>query len=344
MGIRTQTCKFIALIALGTAASSVFAEVRTFDLREHSGAALAYCSVDGTLCGADLANSWCVSEGYRRASNWTLTEQAGVVAGRGRAAAAEQAFLSISCEREGSSFRAPALGAMARTTVITPNRRAVETDIAPVEFQVSVPGCHQREPGVFMCETARDFQHCRSLYRSGRVFGCRAGLAFESGFAEPIAADDESYDLAVSSTAVATVHQERRGKGKLRGGAEFALSFDGFELPKDHVCLQRDRYLYHPTGPMGGMAGIDATDACDAPLHGSFEPNEDDLLRAYDMCNASGAWGGTIEQPIELLVAGLFHVLPADSVALVKGSATVSADIVAPYVTVRAPMTVVCEQ
>jgi hypothetical protein len=344
MGLLTHTRKVIALIGLCVAAANAVAEVRTFDLPEYRGAALAYCSADGSLCGADLANSWCIEEGFQRASNWMLTEQAGVVASRDAATSTGRAFVSISCERAGTTFRAPMLGSMARSTVITPNRRAVESAISPVEFQVSVPGCHQREPGVFLCETTRDFQHCRSLYRSGRVFGCRAGLAFESGFADPIAAARDSYDLTVRSTAVATVRRERRGKGKLRGSAEFVLAFDGVELPKDYVCLQRDRYVYYPTGPMGGMAGIDATDDCDAPLRGAFEPNEDDLLRAYDMCSAAGAWGSEIEQPIELLVAGLYHVLPADSAALVKGAATFSADIIAPYVSVHAPMTVSCEQ
>jgi hypothetical protein len=339
-----QKRKVVALLGLALVAATAVAEVRTFELPEYRGAALAYCSADGSLCGADLANRWCVDEGYQRASNWTLTDRAGAVANPDARAATDRAFVSISCAREGTRFRAPTLGSMARSTVITPNRRAVESAIDPVEFQVSVPGCHQREPGVFLCETTHDYQHCRSLYRSGRVFGCRAGLAFESGFAVPIAANADTYALSVKSTAVATVHRERRGKGKLRGDAEFMLSFDGVELPKDHVCLQRDRYVYYPTGPMGGMAGIDATDECSEPLRGAFEPHEDDLLRAYDTCSAAGAWGGSIEQPIDVLVAGLYHVVPTDSAALVKGASTFSAEIIAPYVTVRAPMSVNCEQ
>ena len=91
------------------------------------------------------------------------------------------------------------------------------------------------------------------------------------------------------------------------------------------------------------MHGIEETADCGRSIDGDFEPNEDDLLRAYDLCNAQDAWGDTIEQSIDLLVAGLFHVVDSN-LADLAWLGPEDIDIVAPYVTVQAPMTVRCRQ
>ena len=212
-----------------------------------------------------------------------------------------------------------------------------------MEFQVALPGCTQREPGVFLCETIHDYQMCRSLHQAGNVFGCRAGVAFASGFAKPIFVAQEDLDLDVDSSAVATVHLNHRGRGKLRGDVEYEVDLPIPHVSNELLCLQRDRYVYFPTGPMGGMSGIEQTDECGEPVSGAFEPHEDDLLRAYDLCASQNAWGSTIEQPIEVLVAALYHFVDADVAGTIKG-ATASPSILAPYTTVSAPMRVNCEQ
>lgn len=323
------------------ASSSVLADVRTFDYPVANGAPLGYCDESGSVCGAELARRWCITEGYDGASNWTLAEDAGTVPSRSRRGA-ERGFRSITCSREGTSFRQPTLGSLARSTVIAPNRRSVATSLDLIEYRLTVPGCHQSTPGVFLCETVPDFQHCRSLFRAGKVFGCRAGVAFASGFATPVAAKDGEYDLALESSAEATVRAERRGKGKLRGAAEFTVAFTAPTPARGEFCLQRDRYLYYPTGPMGGMAGIEATDACDEPLSASFEPHEDDLLGAYDACSMSGAWGQSIAGEIEILVAGLYHMARLDERGQIKSTGT-PGRIEARYVTVHAPLAIHCE-
>lgn len=333
----------LAVFGLSLFLSSAFAEVRTFDLPQYQGSMLAYCSADRSLCGEELANAWCVNEGYDRASNWLLADNTGVVSPPTNRQPAGSGFRSITCSRAESNFVAPTLGSFARSTVIAPNRRAAESAISLVAYQVSVPGCTQREPGIFLCESVHDYQHCRALFASGRVFGCRAGVAFASGFAKPQPAVEGSFKLDIESSAIATVRRDQRGKGRLRGRAEFELDLNEPVLEEGRVCLQRDRYLYHPNGPMGGMSDIDSTDSCDRTIRASFEPNQDDLLHAYDMCNSMGAWGAQIEQPIEILVAGLFHVVNSNWAETVKGG-MLPPDIVAPYLTVRAPMRVNCEQ
>ena len=330
-------------MCLGLVAAKASAEVRTFESPMLRGKPLTFCSTDGTICGADFAQRWCIDQGYEQVSNWTLMDNAGVISSPSNRANNRNGFRTISCTREGSSFRGPRLGAMGRSTVIAPDRRTANMVVAPVQYQVALPGCSQREPGVFLCETIHDYQVCRSLHRAGQVYGCRAGVAFASGFAKPISVNVNQTEVTVDSNAVATVHLDRRGRGKLRGEVEFELLLPIPQVSQEKLCLQRDRYVYYPTGPMGGMSGIEQTDSCDEPLRGEFEPHEDDLLRAYDMCAAENAWGHTIEQPIEVLVAGLFHFVDADIAGTIKG-ATAVPDILAPYTTVTAPMRVKCER
>lgn len=331
------------MISLGLVAVAANAEVRTFEAPTLRGKPLSFCSADGNVCGADFAHQWCLEQGFERASNWTLMDNAGVIASPSNRANNRSGFSTVTCAREGSDFRAPRLGAMTRSTFIAPDRRAAGVAVAPARVEMTVPGCTQREPGIFLCETVHDYQMCRTLHQSGQVGGCRAGVAFASGFAKPVMIESQAADLSVDSNAVATVHADRRGRGKLRGDVEFELRLPMPDVSRNMLCLQRDRYVYFPTGPMGGMSDIEQTDDCDVPLRGEFEPHEDDLLRAWDACAADNAWGHSIEQPIEVLVAGLFHFVDADIAGTIKG-ATAEPEVLAPYMTVRAPMRVRCEQ
>jgi hypothetical protein len=225
-----------------------------------------------------------------------------------------------------------------RAVVLSPNLRDVETALEPTEYRVLIPGCHQREPGVFLCETVHEYQHCRTLMGARKVFSCRAGLAFDGGFAEPIAAAPDDYELDVRSNAEMVVTRGQRGEAKVRGDARVEVTFAVPHVDIGARCVQRDRYVYYPTGPKGGLGEIDDVDECEAPLAATVAPHEDDALQAYDMCDVFAAWGGEIEQPLELLVAALFHV--GTSAAFSEDAGT---RIVAPYVTVHAPMKVSCQ-
>jgi hypothetical protein len=348
MNLRRLSClSLLAAAAAGFAAPSA-AQVRTFTNPMHQGLSVNYCIAGGEICGEQVAMEWCRAQGYDYASNWAATRGIDVTSAAVRLddgwvcrGAQCEAFASITCGAEGRSFRMPTLGAAGRATVISPSRRSAESELAPHEYQVLIPGCHQREPGVFLCETVHEYQHCRSLMSTGKVFGCRAGLAFDSNFAEPIAAGPDRYQLSVRSTPVVTVERGKRGAGAAKGDARFELRFAVPDAGRG-ACLQRDRYVYHATGPKGGFAEIDDTRECGAPISGAIVPHEDDVLQAYDMCEAFAAWGSELEQPIELLVAALFHIGPANAVSARPGSA--SSSIVAPYLTIRVPMQVVCNE
>jgi len=322
-------------------------DVQRFDAPAHGGYGVASCVAGGTICGKRVADNWCASQGFEGAVDWsvqpgrdfstaTVTLDEGLVC---RGAQCEH-FAAISCETGGQTFRVPTLGGLTRSTLITPDRRVVQAAVAAVEYEVLIPGCEQREPGVFLCQSVHEYQHCRTLLGSGKVFGCRAGLAFEGGFAEPIAAGRGDYVLDLESNAQATVYRGRRGAGKLRGQARFEIDFAMPAIDPLDWCLQRDRYVYFPSGPKGGLAEIDATDACEEPVQGRFEPHEDDLIEAYDLCEGTLSWGEKLQHETQLLVGALFHIGSARPHFTAKWGST---RILAPYLTVKAPLAVDCK-
>lgn len=328
------------------ATASAGAEVRTFQDPTHGGFAVSYCGGNGTGCGEQVATSWCRSHGYEYAQEWAATSGDATTRtvslddGAFCNGAQCDAFGSITCGRESQPGQMPQLGALAMSTVISPSRRNAELSYDSVEFDVLIPGCHQTDPGTFLCESVYEYQHCRTLMRSGRVFSCRAGLAFEGGFAEPVAAKPGDYVLSLESSAEVRVDAGVRGPGRIRGDVEFEIAFKQPKLEYAFWCLQRDRYVYETTGPSGGLADIDDIDDCDEPVKARFEPNEDDLLRAFDLCNAFDAWGNEIEDTIDVIVASLFHLDSANPRFRAEhGDAGI---VIAPYLTVKAPMKIVC--
>jgi hypothetical protein len=348
-----RKCVVVVGFALCGVLSVARAELRSFADPAVDGFAVSYCNSGGRDCGEAVAQSWCRVQGYEYASEWAIRrgvdfssatirlDDRGICRGAGC-----DAFQYITCGRDrgsdGHSYLMPKLGGAARATVISPDRRAAGAAVQTIEYRVLIPGCRPQATGELLCEDLHDYQHCRTLFKKGQVAGCRAGLAFDGNFAEPMRADAGSYSLQLDSSAEATVHRGRRGDGKLKGKAEFEVRFAAPAIDARDWCLEQDRYLYHPTGPQGGAATIDETDECGMPIGGSFEPHEDDLLQAYDLCELRGAWGDRVELPIELLVAALYHIGSArpDFVPTEESDRT---KIVAPYVTLQAPMRVTCK-
>jgi len=334
------------LLALTIIVTNAGAQVRTFQTPRHGGYAVSYCGASDTSCGEAVATAWCRSQGYDRAQEWgARSEPSAVRLDDGAICLSGQcdAFATITCGGGAASDAPPMLPiAAARSTVLAPNLRTTEVVYDSVEFGVLIPGCHQIEPGTFLCETVIEYQHCRTLMRSGRVLSCRAGLAFDGGFAMPVAAEPGHYRLEVDSSAGIRVDVGMRGTGKIRGDADVEVRFETPTVRYTSWCLQRDRYVYHTTGPSGGLADIDDTDDCDEPIAATFAPHEDDLLVAYDLCEAYGAWGREIEHSIDVIVAGLFQIGSASPQfrAEYGGGTTV----IAPYLTVRAPLRIDCHE
>jgi len=239
------------------------------------------------------------------------------------------------------SFRLPlTLGGAGRATVLSPNLRSTEATVAEGDFRFLIPGCAEVESGSFMCGTVQEYQHCRTLMHSGMISSCRAGVAFASGFAEPYAAEPGEFDLEVESNARIRVIQGDRGFGQLRGEASVVMRFDLPQNVRGAWCLQRDPFIYFGTGPKGGTSQIGEPDQCEEPIEFSFEPHDDDLLRAYDLCENFGVWGEELEDTIEVLASTLFHVRSANPDFVARHPDGIA--IVAPYATVKAPVTIDC--
>jgi hypothetical protein len=245
------------------------------------------------------------------------------------------------CTTDTPTFTGQEFGPTGRSTVLSPSRRATEIALEGVGDQVPIPGCGQLAPGTLLCESLHDYQHCRTLMISAMVDSCRIHVAFASGYIEPREAPPGSYELKIESDALVRIKREERGFGQFRGKATVELTL---EMPAEATapawCLQRDRYLYNPTGPKGGLSTIEDTAGCDEPLNFSFEAHADDLIRAWDLCETFAAWGEEIGDSIEILAAGLFHIrsaAPDFATRYPDGSA-----IIAPFVTVKAPLTIDC--
>jgi hypothetical protein len=267
------------------------------------------------------------------------TDSGGNAAGRGLTVVRCDPNAST-CEQQGKVYSLPAMGPAGRATVLSPDLRTTEVALDPAEYQVLIPGCAPIGPGVFACDSIHQYQHCRTLMFSNMVFSCHAPNPLDGNFAEARPAAAQEYELEVDSSARIKVTQGVRGFGQARGEAKVVLAIQPPQEVPGGWCLQRDRFLFFPTGPDGGVSTLDDTADCEAPLEFSFKPHDDDIVRAYDMCEEFAAWDSQLEETIEVVAAGLFHMRSADPAFVAQHESGVA--IVAPYVRVSAPLRIDC--
>ena len=346
MAIRGPQIKALVAVAAIVAAQPAMAQVQTFQYPEHDGYNVAYCGADGESCGERSATAWCRTVGYEFASDWAAGTGGSRTVRLDDGAVCEGAscelFAHITCGRDTPTFTRLVPGAAERSTILAPSRRSTVASLNASELHVLIPGCSQRDPGVFVCESILDYQHCRSLMQSRMLYSCRAALVIDEDFAEARATTPEDYVLEVESNALVRVTLGSRGFGQAKGKAEAELTIKP-PVDSDSIwCLQRDQFVFHPTGPMGGTPEIGESEDCDAPMEFSFEPHEDDILRAYDLCDSFVAWGETIDDHIDVLAAGLFQVRSA-SPAFVSRYGDGGA-VIAPFVQVEAPLSIECRE
>ena len=330
-------------------ASAAGAQVRTFERPQLDGFDVSYCGATSGSCGERMAAAWCRAVGYEYASDWAaragIDDTSRAVRlddGAVCAGAACESFATITCGRKPETFTAPILGTAAtNATVLAPNQRTTQTALESAEYRVLMPGCSQQDPGVFVCDSMVEYQHCRTLMISRMVDSCRAGFAFEDSFAEPHPAAPGDYELEVDSDARVRIDQGVRGFGQIKGEVEVVLTIAPPLGGDDGAwCLQRDRYTFFTTGPMGGLSDLGEPGECDEPMEFSFEPNEDDLIRAYDLCESFVAWGMELTDSIDVIAAGLFQIRSASPTFAQKhGDARA---VIAPWVQVRAPLKIDC--
>ncbi len=340
----------VLTLLAGSIAPEARAERRTFVNPSFQGYRLDYCKASGRECGERIATAWCVVQGYEYASVWEIDRDIG---GREPTVHLDNryvcerdqcnGFASIACGREESALNMLNWGWAARSTIFTPDRQEAVTAIALPEVQAVAPGCSQLEPGVLLCQSAPDYEHCRTLLEAGYVLGCRAALGLDGAVTGLRQAASGSYKLSLRARASVTVDRRSRGDGRISGETRYRVTF---AIPEradlEETCLQRDRYEYHQTGPLGGWSEIHEADDCDEPIVGRYSPHEDDLQYAYGLCEGRRAWGTRIEATTDLVVAGVFHFTQATA-SSGAGHAGASRSV-APYLAIRAPLQVTCRE
>lgn len=344
--IRPNSAVTLSILAILFALPAA-AQVQSFVNPQENGLDVSYCGADPASCGEAMASAWCQAHGYEYASDWAA--RAGIDASSRAvrldddsvcAGAACESFANITCGRQTQGLTMPVLGPSGRATVLSPNRRGTETELDTGEYRVLIPGCSEQSTGVYECESVLEYQHCRTLMISRMVSSCRAGLSLQEAFAEPRAAAPDEYEIEIDSSAKVRISRGVRGFGQIRGQAKVVLKIEPPVPGESAWCLQRDRYVFFPTGPMGGTSEIGESAECDEPIEFSFKAHEDDMMRAYDLCETFAAWGSEIEDSIEILAAGLFQIRSAnpDFVASYPSGGAV----IAPIVVVEAPLTIDC--
>jgi hypothetical protein len=344
--VRPNSAAALSIVAI-LFAMPAGAQIQSFPNPQQDGLDISYCGADAATCGEAMASAWCQTQGYEYASDWAA--RAGIDAssravslddGSVCTGAACESFANISCGRQTQGFTMPELGPSGRATVLSPNRRTIASELDTGEYRVLIPGCSEQSTGVFECESVLEYQHCRTLMISRMVRSCRAGLSLQEAFAEPRAATPDEYEIEIDSKAKVRVSLGVRGFGQIRGQAKVSLTIDPPVSGESVWCLQRDRYVFYPTGPMGGTAEIGESTDCDRPIEFSFEPHQDDLLRAYDLCDTFAAWDSEIEDSIEILAAGLFQIRSAHPEFVARHPT--GGAVIAPIVVVEAPLTIEC--
>lgn len=237
------------------------------------------------------------------------------------------------------TFTAPVLGPAGESTLLSPDRRTTAAVLDEAEYRVLIPGCAPSGPGVFVCDSMSEYQHCRTLMIGQLVHSCEADLDFDAGFAVSRPAEPDEYSVEVESDARIRVVRGDRGNGQIKGEAEIELVM---RVPVDEAawCLRRESLVYYPTGPEGGLSDIGEPADCSEPISVDFEPHEDDLFRAYDLCESFAAWGMNIDDSVDVRLAGLFHIRSASPDFIARYGSGVA--VIAPHIEVAAPLSIDC--
>jgi hypothetical protein len=322
------------------------AQTRTFDEPLHEGLPIDYCGASPASCGEAIAAAWCEEQGFDTATDWSARAGTGAASRSVRfddGAVCEgtlcESFATITCLGQQATFMAPRLGAAGRAAVVAPGAQTTEVAIDQAELELLMPGCSQRVSGVFVCDSIIEHEHCRTLMISRMVYSCRIEAPFAGEPVEPHAAAPEEYRLQVDSSAEVRVTRGSRGFGRIRGRAAVELAYPWPAGTGDIVCVARRIRIYAMTGPDGGSSELGEPAPCEEPMEFRFEPHKDDLLRAYDLCDAFAAWGDGLEDSIDVLAAVMFEVRPSAAAGSSSGGRSAS---VAPFVIVTAPLAIDC--
>lgn len=217
----------------------------------------------------------------------------------------------------------------------------------------------------FLCLDPGSYQICRTHLLTGAVGECQGD--FTPADMQVIKPASGQYTMGVQSDTAVTVFRGRRGEGQISGSATLTAQF-AVPVPSPNplcnpaasaiapgdcaqACQYRDDVVIVPNGKEGGVVTIVGDPvsgkhfACDAPLLRTFSPNEDDLRRAYDLCDADNLWGKQTKTVLRIR-AGARFTFKRPITELTDGAWSVTDDgeRIQPTLTVQAPLGVRCAQ
>jgi len=214
-------------------------------------------------------------------------------------------------------------------------------------------------PGDYVCTTIAAYHTCQGHLRDGTVSDCVAEVSSPGSLIQFQQPHPSSYSVSTTSNARATVYQNDRSAGSFSGRSDWRVSFtapDEYANPGCNAnapivgpgecmrrCETKNRYTYHLDDAAGGIFAIAGLDSCNSLISSGRAPDEYDLYRAWDICQAQDAWGGNANGTIRFRIAALYHMSdPHTSHNGNTWSYENEADVIAPYADVTANLTISC--
>ena len=99
------------------------------------------------------------------------------------------------------------------------------------------------------------------------------------------------------------------------------------------------------TGPAGGLWALKASTACGDPVGATYEPDEDDVLMAYDECEEQKAWGSTITINMQVVAGAVFVMNNARTTNVTTSSCNYVnvTELLRSYTTINLKISVKCQ-
>jgi len=242
-----------------------------------------------------------------------------------------------------------------------PNPTGPNTSIFTNIVGPTIDGCEAGHPGPrdYECSTIASYHICQGHMRDGTAHDCLAEVSSPGSLIQFDQQHPNSYQLNTSSNIQVAVDRSNRNGGEAQGNAQWNIVFTApAEYPNPGCnpnapivsagdcmrrCETKNRYTYNRDGVAGGIFAIAGLDNCNSAITAQRSPDEFDLLRSWDICQAEDAWGGNAHGQLRYRIAALYHMSDPHTSQNGNGwSYENEADVIAPYVNVTAPITIFC--
>jgi hypothetical protein len=183
------------------------------------------------------------------------------------------------------------------------------------------------DPTILRCTSRWGYEECLDELQASTLHDCRADVPPSDDSLIADQPPDPAAIVSVTSTLGAVVRRSARGAGSTSGGGGYevriptvarppATSCDpscpiGGPDPCNRDCFRADAWREPVTGEAGSLWSIGVLGGvpCNplTPVTGDVSPDDIDLYRAWEACDAANAWGGSTEIALTLKVGKVFQ-------------------------------------